>query len=262
MKGGITKMTYVTKLRGADLTPGEYLVLMTIWTYTDERMQNAWPGRDRLQTDTGMSREGVRLALRSLEEKGFIILTAKGGYRGKQKMADVYSLSLPTQLAEDANSVGMDLPTQWPPSDPSHQIHTSDPSSTDDPGGSSQMSSTTDPDGSVQTPGAKHDPISPAFHHSQDRKFLLQAVKVIAQNRTEGDYEKLEINLDHLLLALNTFFDRDDEYLWGADYGWEDIPKKCTDPYEAGKWLNTYLNAWQNEEGPLDWTPYNWEAAA
>lgn len=260
MKGGISKMTYVTALRGVGLPPAEYLVLMTVWTYSDERMLNAFPSMGRLSADTGLSRSTVKRCLRSLRAEGYLTVDAKGGNVDGKNMATRYRLTLPQGggVTHDPPGVHERSPggvTHDPLSDPSPD-HESDPPDTGDSGESTQSSYTVDPDGSALTIGERNDPISPAFHHSQDRRFLLRGVQAIAQNRTDGDEEKLGQNLDNLLLALNTFFGRSDEYLWGSDYGWEDIPKKCVDPYEAGKWLNTYLNSWQQEEGDLEWTPH------
>lgn len=278
MKGGITKMTYVTELRGADLSDSEFRVHMMLWTHSSADLSSARPTVSTLMAETGYSERTVRRSLSGLREKGFIQLDSPGGNVGGKNLAAVYTLTLPEGGGATSDTPGVPAvtggpcqqrqggpATGGPLSDPSSDPEPgpeSDPRDTGDSAESTQSSYTIDPDGSTLSPGERNDPISPAFHHSQDRKFLLQAVKVIAQNRAEGNHENLEINLDHLLLALNTFFDRGDEYLWGSDYGWEDIPKKCVDAYEAGKWLNTYLNAWQAEEGPLEWTPYNWEAAA
>lgn len=266
-------MTYVTELRGADLSASEYRVLLTVWTYSDENMLNAFPSINRVAGDTGLTRSTVKRCLKSLREMGYLKIDAPGGNIDGKNLATRYRLTLPSEGGPSVNPRGATSEppgghertpggsTSEPLSDPSSDPE-SDPLDTGDAGASTQSSYTIDPGGSTLSAGERNDPISPAFHHSQDRKFLLRGVQAIAQNRTDGDHEKLEHNLDTFLLALNTFFGRDDEYLWGSDYGWEDIPKKCINGYEAGKWLNTYLNAWQAEEGLLEWTPCNWEAAA
>lgn len=217
-----SKMRYMTKLRGAGLTPAEHLVLTTLWTYTSADLTHAHPGRERLQGDTGLSREGVRIALRSLEEKGFIVLVEKGGYRGKRKMADVYDLSLPTQLAQDANSVGADLPTQLPPSDPSHQIITSDPSPTPSP-------LRDDADSSLRSPSL-----------SERRSDLLEAVKEISRATTDDEYEAASETF------IAAFEDRYGEEIGYWDYGWSNsLDRHVRDhgiDYGSAKWLGIFTN--------------------
>lgn len=235
MEGGTTKMTYVTKLRGADITPGEYRVLMTIWTYTNSDMANAWAGRDRLQADTGMSREGVRLALRSLQEKGYLILTEKGGYRDGRKMADVYALTLPTQLAEDANSVGRPLPTQWPPSDPYHQVLTSGPTPDAD------IVPMPVPDAPEPRPGGHR------RNHAKPRT-LLQLARAVAQAQTDDDHEHASEEF------LDAFTDQYGDDTEARDLYWnkgfserlEQLAHEGGIDYGTATWLGIFTNTYKD----------------
>lgn len=106
-----------------------------------------------------------------------------------------------------------------------------------------------------ETPGDRSDPISPAFHRSDDRRHLTGWVQYIAATRAQDRPDLTEDALEKFASDLSIVFGVDDEgYIYGCDYGWEDIPKKCaTDRYAAGKWFNTFLNSWQADDGPLTW---------
>lgn len=93
----ISKMTYPTRLRGADLTASEYRVLMTIWTYSDEHMRKAYPSRARLATDCCMSLASVKRAVTALTAKGYLTIDARGGWSEGGNRANVYHLSLPAR---------------------------------------------------------------------------------------------------------------------------------------------------------------------
>jgi len=258
-----------------DLTATTKLVLLDLVRRANESKGfTTWASISTIMADTGIrSRTTVRSALNELTARGYVSMKARfqptdDGRR--RQTSHMYTIHMDVIASEGGSTIdrGVGQSLTGGRSTIDHQEQGTEPvslnqeeSDTADAGASTQSSSTIDPDGSTLSPGEKNDPISPAFHRSQDRKHLLQGVQVIAQNRADDDYEKLEHNTEKFLYALNTFFGRDDEHIFGADYGWENIPKKCVDAWEAGKWLNTYLNAWQQEE-PLDWTPYNWEAAA
>lgn len=260
-----------------DLTATTKIVLLDLTRRANESKGfTTWASIATIMTDTGIrSRGTVRTSIDDLVARGFISKkpryeTTSDGHR--RQTSHIYTVHLDVIAAGGRSTIdrGVGQPLTGGRSTIDHQEQGTEQGSlnkedgyTIDPDGSTEESYTIDPDGSTAlSAGERTDPISPAFHRSHDRKHLLQGVQVIAQNRADDDYKKLEHNLDQFLIALNTFFDRADENIWGADYGWEQIPSKCTSAYEAGKWLNTFLNSWQNDEGLLEWTPYDWEAAA
>ncbi|WP_324650991.1 helix-turn-helix domain-containing protein [Georgenia sp. H159] len=100
----MTKLGWQKALRGADLTPTEYMVLSTLATYTDRHMQNAHPGWTRLVADTHLDLRTIKRAATSLIDKGYLILVEAGGNQVRKGAANVYAVTLPKG----------DI--QWPPS--------------------------------------------------------------------------------------------------------------------------------------------------
>lgn len=96
------KFAYVKELRGrADLTPAEYQLLITLWTYTSADLDRARPGAARLARDLNKSERLIWKQLGALETKGFIVAKMRGGApRGGRKSANEYTLTLPTPVPE------------------------------------------------------------------------------------------------------------------------------------------------------------------
>lgn len=94
-----SKMRYVTLLRSSGLAPAEYLLLMTIWTYSDEKLGSAYPSVKQLAEDTGLSERYVKTLRKKLEDRGFLILKSRGGRRQGKAEASEYRLALPRKNA-------------------------------------------------------------------------------------------------------------------------------------------------------------------
>ena len=97
------KFAYMKELRRRpDLSPAEYQLLVTVWTYTDERCKNARPGAQRLAVDLCKTERVVRSQLSDLEKKGYLAVQSTGGSpRGGKKTATVYALALPARADDD-----------------------------------------------------------------------------------------------------------------------------------------------------------------
>lgn len=91
----VTKLDYLKRLRGADLTPTEYMVLSTLCTYSRADLTGARPGWNRLIEDTLLGRSTVKRAVTSLTLKGFLVLVAEGGNAVGKGFANEYRLTLP-----------------------------------------------------------------------------------------------------------------------------------------------------------------------
>jgi hypothetical protein len=91
----LTKLTYLTRLRGAGLTPAEHTVLVTMLTYARKDLTGARPGWARLCADTELSRNTVKQAVRRLICGGFLVLTEQGGNVVGHGRSNVYTLRLP-----------------------------------------------------------------------------------------------------------------------------------------------------------------------
>ena len=93
-----SKMRYVTLLRRSGLSPAEYMLLMTIWTYSDGKMGSAFPSVSQLAEDTGFSPRYVKTVRKKLEDRGFLILKSRGGRKQGKPEASEYRLALPPSI--------------------------------------------------------------------------------------------------------------------------------------------------------------------
>ncbi|MBS9371568.1 helix-turn-helix domain-containing protein [Rhodococcus sp. B50] len=91
----LNKFAWMEALRGADLTHAEYRVLVNLSTYARGDLTNAHPGLSRLCEDARVSEPTAKKALRRLVEKGWIVLTDRGGNEHWKGKANVYALSIP-----------------------------------------------------------------------------------------------------------------------------------------------------------------------
>ncbi|WP_270407806.1 helix-turn-helix domain-containing protein [Brachybacterium paraconglomeratum] len=122
-----SKMRYVTLLRRSGLAPAEYLLLMTIWTYSDEKMGSAFPSVNQLAEDTGLSPRYVKTVRKKLEERGFLILKSRGGRKQGKPEASEYRLALPPQNAPQMGEPQITpLEEMGDPQIPSRVIHRSE----------------------------------------------------------------------------------------------------------------------------------------
>ena len=90
-----SKIEYPKTLRGLPLTLAERAVLLDLWAYSGADMREARPSKATLAKNLSMSRDGVRKALRSLEEKGFIVAVQRGGWTDQGNRATHYDLVVP-----------------------------------------------------------------------------------------------------------------------------------------------------------------------
>lgn len=269
-------MTYVTKLRGAGLPPAEYMVLMMVWTYSNEDMVNAFPSLNRLAEDTGLSKSTVKRCLRSLRTKGYLTVDARGGNVDGKNLATRYRLTLPagggvTHEPPGGHQCTPGGVTHDPLSDHGSD-HESDPSLarpsqamslnvarsilTDHP--TDEEDSSSPPDRADAA-----DPVGPDWRRSPERAQMVQAVRVYAKLYHSFDphqsmdghdewleqREQIEDWFDHTLeTALGA--DRDGVFSAAAnDRGWTP-PKRVIDSnLEAGIWLNKFLHWIQGDDG-------------
>lgn len=265
-------MTYVTRLRGAGLSPTDYQVLMTIWTYSDQNMHNAFPSVSSLEKDTGHSRRTVQRSLNALRDKGFLTVSKPGGNVDGKNRATRYRLTLPVRggVTHDAPERHTRRPggvTDDAVSDPGSD-HVSGPSIarpsqamspnvagsilTDHPLEIEDTSSADRADAA--------DPVGPEWRRSPERAQMIQAVR---------DYARLYHSFDHTSMdgidewieqreQIESWFDSTLEDTLGAemhifsaaanDRGWTP-PKRVIDSnFEAGVWLNKLLHWLQGHD--------------
>ena len=92
VSGEFSKLTWLKKLHGVDVTPAEFRVLVTIFNYSDKRGNNAAPGRSALIADTGLTEKHIRTCVRALEARGLLLVTEEGGRRNGRPLARGWSL--------------------------------------------------------------------------------------------------------------------------------------------------------------------------
>lgn len=112
------KFAFMKALRGADdLTHAEFRVLAMLVTWTDADLGNAHPGRDQLLEAACVSVPTGKKALRSLIEKGWVVLVDEGGNQHWKGKANVYRVTVPKGV------------TDLPPSDEGKGVSDLPPSS-------------------------------------------------------------------------------------------------------------------------------------
>lgn len=75
------------------LKPAEKLVLLAIASYADKRGV-CYPSRRSLVEKTGLSENGVRVALRSLKKAGLVEITSQFDRATGRKTSSLYQLNL------------------------------------------------------------------------------------------------------------------------------------------------------------------------
>lgn len=109
----LNKFAWMKALRGADLTHAEYRVVVNLSTWADADLSNAFPGLAALCVAARVSVPTARKALKSLAEKGWLVLVEPGGNQYFKGKANVYALTVPetaagtsAPTAEGGRSVG------------------------------------------------------------------------------------------------------------------------------------------------------------
>ncbi len=89
-----SKLVYLKYLRGAELTPSAFRVLICVFNYSDQHGRNAHPGVERLMRDASVSRRTVTRCLAELRDLGWLKEEERG--RSTTGRASCYSLVAPS----------------------------------------------------------------------------------------------------------------------------------------------------------------------
>ncbi|WP_425295074.1 helix-turn-helix domain-containing protein [Nocardia cyriacigeorgica] len=127
-----SKLAWLKNLAGADLTDGEYRVLVTIFNYSDGSGRRSYAGQSRLSEDTGKSDRQIRRIIPELIRKGWLTEVRKGS--GRSGMASEFQLRTPDIDGKNTGHIGYEYRTfevETPvtgvlPTDP-NQIQRTDP---------------------------------------------------------------------------------------------------------------------------------------
>lgn len=229
---GITKMQYPTKLRAADLTHAEYRVLMTLWTYSDAGMASAYPSKARIASDCGASVSTVKRALADLQEKGYVSLDSRGGWRDGKNMANAYHLELPpSEVGSPMTPPGGHSRTDCGATHEPLSGHVPDP--LPDPSFAPSLRSE---QSSLRSPSLSER----RRERSNTQKHLLSLVRAIAAAKTDDDHETAS------QAFLDAFEDAGHEDIGYWDYGWstrlDSLVRKHGIDYGSAAWLSTFAN--------------------
>jgi hypothetical protein len=93
MSEQFSKLTWLSGLTGADLTDGEYRVLVAIFNHTDESGQRCYAKQTTLAAETGRSDRQVRRIIPELIRKGWLVEVRKGS--GRAGLSSEFNLSTP-----------------------------------------------------------------------------------------------------------------------------------------------------------------------
>lgn len=194
------------------------------------------------------SKNTVRRALNGLRDKGHIDWKGRVREGTSEQSSNIYTVHW-DKVGAESTHVGADSTQVGAESTTNKELNRSTNKSIDSPSSNDEahVAPAIPGNRSSTEKAANADPIGPAFYASEDRGVLINNVQSLA-GRTEDS-----IQMEQFANNLTTAFNDDD----GLDFliyerGWAP-PYKCSERYEAAKWLNTFLHAWQLEAGPLTW---------
>ncbi|NKZ88804.1 hypothetical protein GS966_02530 [Rhodococcus hoagii] len=88
----VSKLEWLAGLRGADLTHAEFRVLVTLFTYTDASLSNAYPSKATLAEAAKVTPRTLAASLRTLQKKGLARIARQGGNQYGKGTANVWEL--------------------------------------------------------------------------------------------------------------------------------------------------------------------------
>jgi hypothetical protein len=96
------------------LTKGQRLLLISLADAADEHGDKAFPGLNRLATETGLSRRWVQIALGQLERLGLIRAVRRGGGRRKRTVYQLHLQASQPQIPDLLKSCGKPVENRSP----------------------------------------------------------------------------------------------------------------------------------------------------
>ncbi|MBM4640466.1 hypothetical protein GS448_15855 [Rhodococcus hoagii] len=103
----VSKLEWLAGLRGVDLTHAEFRVLVTLFTYTDASLSNAYPSKATLAEVAKVTPRTLTTSLRTLQKKGLARIVRQGGNQYGKGTANVWELlphSYPKGVTEGSPS--------------------------------------------------------------------------------------------------------------------------------------------------------------
>lgn len=246
---------------GKALSPGAKALYAGIMSYAHNTTRYAFPGRQRLADDLGVSLRSVGAYLKELEDFGAMAIV-RGGRKKESGgfTTNEYTLAYAAPLKKHAKTREQETTSRreqnkHPKLDPDLTTLSTFTSEQD----SEQMLHprfTNRGDENKKSAGELADPISPAWYASEDRSIILSNIQAIARAKAAKDPVTAGHGVnqlhDNLCAAFNSDGDGLDGLIW--DYNWEPKKPQAT-KLAAAIWLNQLLNEWQKE------TPITWRGA-
>lgn len=215
-----------------------------IMSYADNDTKTAFPSREKLAEDMGVSVATVKRCIKDLEAYGALIVERRRNKRTGNFYANHYTLifNSPRVTGDPRREVTGD-PITTPTVELDSPSFTSEQSS-EDVAPPTQASADTEGSSSY-SPGELADPISPEFHRSADRKHLVSLIKSTAEARKRGKEGMAEDLTWKFIEAAETILGGDEAICYMIiDHCQKPYKIKAihTDGRRAGKWLNQLIN--------------------
>lgn len=240
---------------GGTLPAGAVQLYGVIMTYADNTTHAAFPSRERLATDMGVSVRSIGTYIKALEGFGAISVQRRRNRRTGNFYANHYVLRFTDPSVQTCRSEPEEagFPRREEAGDP---ITTPTISTTPTVSTLDESRRELHPRSKERGLASKPDPISPAFHASPDRQRLLQRVGRIAYAKANNYTEEQREDVIYAFAAdVEELFPGTECVDWLIyDRGWVP-PKKAVNKFEAAKWLNMFLNALRIESGALEYKP-------
>ena len=241
------------------LSHGAKCLYGVIMIYADKRTLTAFPGRERLADDLGVSGRSVGAYIKELEGVGALTVERRRNQRTGNFFVNSYTLHFAQRSPEEAHFPRPEE-THFPITRTTTRTRTTEVSRSTS---SIPVSRAATPRRTAAEPkpttqqriarAAANDPVSPTWYHSTERQDLISRVQAIAAAKTAGNdaWDAEEAFWDALNAALDTPVSDI------QDQGWAP-PRKATSKPAAAAWLNMLLAAWQAENGSLDYAGGQW----
>lgn len=255
----------------SEISDGAYRLYAHLLKYADKDSREAYPARSRLAKDLRKSDRSVDTYIKELKRIGALKVFNRKKRGTNQNYTNIYYVITANPHAES------ELATATPEVDWEIVEDVAKPVSPPSEAGFAENDThltTPNPFTSEQSPeqmlhprftnrgdenkksGELADPISPAWHHSEDRQIIIRNIQAIATAKAAKDPITAENGVnrlhDNLCTAFNSDGDGLDSLIW--DYNWEPKKPQAT-KLAAAIWLNQLLNEWQKE------TPITWRGA-
>lgn len=253
----------------SEISDGAYRLYAHLLKYADKDTQEAYPARSRLAKDLRKSDRSVDAYIKELKRIHALKVFNRKKRGTNQNYTNIYYVvtanpHAESELAAAAPNVDWEIveDVAKPVSPPSeagfaeNDTHLTIPTCFTPEQDSEQMlhpHSHERGNEIKKSAGELADPISPAWHTSEDRQIIIRNIQAIATLKAAKDPTGAQNGVNRLHDNLTTAFNSDGDIIDGMiwDYNWEPS-KPQTNKLEAAIWLNQLLNAWQNETS-IEW---------